>query len=272
MCSRRPARACLVGAAVGWGRGRWGAIAGHRRGEASAVDPPHAAGCGSKRVTRPLRLWPMQVHPAHWAPAGSAGARLPPRCARRRARVPRHVRPVAGRRHLHAGLRRGGHRGPLRAPQRPHVVPPEAAAERAHVPGAAPALPLGDRVVRPVVLRPRGVELERLGARRDLRRGHRARLLLLQPVPLRVERPRPHAGRAARPGDARDAARAVPPLAPVGLDRRPARRSLRRRSRAPRSGGSPPTSGASRTSSTRRWTRAGSRPGPSATTTSCSRS
>ena len=71
------------------------------------------------------------------------------------------------------------------------------------------------------------LELERVGARRHPRRGRRPRLLLPQPVPLRVERAPGDAGRA-RPAGARGARGGVPALAPVGLDRRPARRRLRR--------------------------------------------
>ena len=71
------------------------------------------------------------------------------------------------------------------------------------------------------------------------------------------------------PISARDAARAVPPLAPVGLDRRPARRPLRRELARHPGAGSPPTSAASRTSSTRRSTPAASAPAPSPTTTWC---
>ena len=63
-----------------------------------------------------------------------------------------------------------GHRGPLRRAHDPHLVPAATAAQRAHLPGAAAALPGGHRVVRPVGLRPRRVELQRLGARGDLRR------------------------------------------------------------------------------------------------------
>ena len=131
-------------------------------------------------------------------------------------------------------------------------VPPAAAPDGELVPRAAAVLPGGDRVARPVRLRPGRVQLERLGAGRDPRPRHRARLLLAQPVPLRLERPRPHAGRAPRPGHARGAAPAVPPLAPVGLDRRPAGRRTTSPTRASRRAGSAPTSAASRRSCTRR--------------------
>ena len=89
-----------------------------------------------------------------------------------------------------------------------------------------PLYPDRDRVLRPVRLRPRRVELERLGARGRLRRAERARVLLPQPVPLRMERAPPHDRRAGRPGLARLPARPLPALARVGLDRRPARRPL----------------------------------------------
>ena len=48
-------------------------------------------------------------------------------------------------------------------------------------------------------LRPRRLELLGLGPRRPLRRAHRPRQLLPQPVPLRLERPRQHAGPPAQP-------------------------------------------------------------------------
>ena len=65
------------------------------------------------------------------------------------------------------------------------------------------------------------------------------------------------------------AARAALALAPVGLDRRPARRRLRRQlGRSPRRG-SGATSGASRRSCTRRSSSRASRPGRSARTTWC---
>ena len=128
---------------------------------------------------------------------------------------------------LHAGLRRAGDRGALRPPRHPDLVPPAAAPDAPRtLPRAAAALPDGDRVVRPVRIRPRHLELERVGARGHLRRAHHARVLLLQPVPVRVERPRPDARGAPRPGLARRPARPLPALAPVGLDRRAARGPL----------------------------------------------
>ena len=108
-----------------------------------------------------------------------------------------------------------------------HVLPAAPASQRAHLPDPAAALSGRDGVARPARLRPRDLELERVGARRHPRRGRGARLLLPQPVPLRVERA-PGDARGARPARARGARRRLPALAPVGLDRRPARRRLRR--------------------------------------------
>ena len=96
----------------------------------------------------------------------------------------------------------------------------------AHLPPAAALLPGGDRVAGPARLRHRHLVLERLGARRARRSRRRARLLLPQPVPLRVVRARGDA-RGAQPADAARAAGAALALAPVGLDRGPARRRLR---------------------------------------------
>ena len=98
---------------------------------------------------------------------------------------------------------------------------------RAHLPRAAAALPGGDRVVRPVRLRPRGLELERLGARRDLRR---ATPCTSPTATTRSATPGTSAtarSPSAPTRLARRAARPLPPLAPVGLDRRPARGPLR---------------------------------------------
>ena len=61
-----------------------------------------------------------------------------------------------------------GTEGRFAAPQRPRDVPPAAAPDVEHVPRAAAVLPGGDRVARPVGLRPDRVELERLGAGRHL--------------------------------------------------------------------------------------------------------
>ena len=59
-----------------------------------------------------------------------------------------------------------GTEGRFARPAGAHVVPAEAAADRAHVPRAAAALPVRDRGAGPERLRPRRLELERLGARR----------------------------------------------------------------------------------------------------------
>ena len=64
-----------------------------------------------------------------------------------------------------------GTEGRFAAPPRPHVVPAAAAPDRPLVPAAAAALPLRDRVARPARLRPRPVDLQRLGARRARRPG-----------------------------------------------------------------------------------------------------
>ena len=90
-----------------------------------------------------------------------------------------------------------------------HVVPAEDPSQPPHLPGAAAPLPGGHRELRPVGLRPRRVQLERVGARGHLRPGRRARLLLLQPVPLRVERAAQHARRPRRPGHRGPPARAL---------------------------------------------------------------
>ena len=72
--------------------------------------------------------------------------------------------------------------------------------------------------------------------------GRGARLLLPQPVPLRLERARGDAARP-RPAAAPAAAAAAQPLAPVGLDRRPAGRRLRRQLARSRPRGCAATSG-----------------------------
>ena len=131
------------------------------------------------------------------------------------------------RRPVHGGLRRGGDRGALRPSPRPHELPAVAAPDARTFRTAAAAVPVGDGVARPARLRPRAVELERVGARRHPRRARGPRLLLPQPVPLRVERARGDA-RRPRPARPRRARRDLPALAAVGLDRRPARGRLRR--------------------------------------------
>src|SRR4051794_7172380 len=115
-------------------------------------------------------------------PARGTGPRLSARSTRRRTRLPRHVRAVSRRADLHPRLQRTGDRGPLRGPRRSHLVPPEDTPERAHIPRAFAVLPVGDRVVRPVGLRPDRVQLERLVARGGPRRDRGSRLVLPQPV------------------------------------------------------------------------------------------
>ena len=144
-----------------------------------------------------------------------------------------------------------GTEGRFAAPPAAHVVPPARAPDGAHVPAAAAALPARDRVVRPARLRPRDLVLERVGARRARRPRRRARLLLPQPVPLRLVGAR---GDARGPQPARPARRCAccstagasgtgsPPSASTATS--PTRTS------PPRACGA--TSGASRPSCTRR--------------------
>ena len=133
---------------------------------------------------------------------------------------------------------------------------------------AAAVVPARDRVARPARLRHRHLVLERLGARRARRSRRGARLLLPQPVPLRVVRARGDAA-AARPAARPAAAGAALALAPVGLDRRPARRPLRGQLGAHGARASGATSGASRRSCTRRWSSRASARARSASTTWC---
>ena len=94
-------------------------------------------------------------------------------------------------------------------------------------------------------LRPRHLLLERLGARRPARRGRGARLLLPQPVPLRVERPRAGARRA----DGRSAAlrcRSSSAAGGSGTGSPPSASTATSRTRRRRRRGSRATSGASR--------------------------
>jgi hypothetical protein len=91
-----------------------------------------------------------------------------------------------------------------------------------------PLLPLYPHASSPSTcgLRHGDLLVERVGARRARRPGRRPRLLLPQPVPLRVVRARRDAREPPSTRPPRTAAAAAP-LAPVGLDGRPARRSLR---------------------------------------------
>ena len=137
---------------------------------------------------------------------------------------------------------------------------------------AAAALPARDRVARPARLRRRRLVLERLGARRARRSRRGARLLLPQPVPLRVDGARADAA-GAQPARPAGAAPAAQPLAPVGLDRRPARRPLRRQLARDGRADRALLRARARPSCTRRWSSGASRPvarEESATTTSCS--
>ena len=130
--------------------------------------------------------------------ARRAHPRLPARPARRRAGVrarsaTRGPRPTSSP----PSTTRRGTEGRFARPHHPHVVPAAAAPDLAHVPAAAAALPARGRVVRPARLRHRHLVLERVGARRARRPRRRPRLLLPQPVPLRLERARGDAARAA---------------------------------------------------------------------------
>ena len=132
----------------------------------------------------------------------------------------------------------------------------------AHVPAAAAAVPARDGGAGPARLRPRRLVLERLGARRARRPRRRPRLLLPQPVPLRVVRARGDAARRAAPLDARRRCGAdlragasgtgSPPSASTATS--PTRRRPARASRA--------TSGATRRSCTRRCEISRFAPGP----------
>ena len=92
-------------------------------------------------------------------------------------------------------------------------------AHLAHVPGAPAALPGGDRVVRPVRLRPGGVQLERLGARGDLRPvAPRTSATATTRSGTRGTTATRTLADTAHPRRGRPCA-ALPALAPVGLDR-----------------------------------------------------
>ena len=137
----------------------------------------------------------------------------------------------------------------------------------ADLPGAAAALSGGDRVVRPVRLRPGRLQLLGLGARGAVRRGHGPRELLPQPVPLRVERSRQHAGPPPQPGHPR---RSCGPPSAAGASGTGSRRSgptATSPTRGPPRRGSAPTSGARPSRPPAGRHRRASRPGRSATTT-----
>ena len=82
----------------------------------------------------------------------------------------------------------------------------------------------------------------------------RARLLLPQPVPLRLERAPPHARGARRPGLARRRCAASSGAGASGTGSPPSASTATSRTRAPRRRASAPTSAATRASSTRRST------------------
>ena len=175
---------------------------------------------------------------------------------------------MAGRGPVHGHLRRGRHGGPLRRPR---------ASTRRSSSASTPARARSARCfrstpwawsARPGRLRPRGLELERVGHGVRPRPGRAARLLLPQPVPLRVG-PGEHAAAATRSLRVRPAAtfdrwRAVgrrAPAASTATSRtpkttRPASALLRprRRGRLPAretSRASPPAASATTSSSSR---------------------
>ena len=128
-----------------------------------------------------------------------------------------------------------------------------------------PLLPLYPHAIESLDLRGYDIVdlvLERVGARRARRPRRGARLLLPQPVPLRLDRARGDAARRAARSPRPPLRRAALALAPVGLDRRPAGRPLRRQLARSPPRASAATSGASRRSCTRRWSSRASRPAP----------
>ncbi len=147
----------------------------------------------------------------------------------------------------------------------PQLVPAAPAPVREDVPRAAAVLSRGDRVVRPARLRPGRLELVGVGPRGPVRRALGPRQLLPQPLPVRVERPRPDARRG---GTTRSSQRhSCAGSSAAGASGTGSPRSgptATSRTRAPRRRGSAPTSAASRRSCTRRSTSPGSRRGPSA--------
>ena len=130
-------------------------------------------------------------------------------------------------RRLHRRLRRGGHRGAIRRALAAGVVPAAAAADRAHVPAAAAVLPAA---IESLDLRGYDIVVSSSSAW--------AHGVLVDPGavhvcychnPFRYAWSEREATLAARnPLTRPAAARAALALAPVGLDRRPARRRLRR--------------------------------------------
>ena len=135
------------------------------------------------------------------------------------------------------------------------------------VPAPAAAVPVRHGGARPLRLRPRAEQLAapgRTACCRPRTRSTSATATTRSATPgTRARRRCARSGRSSGAG----ARRRAPALAPVGLDRRPARRPLHRELRddaPPRSRG---TSRATPRSSTRRWRSSASRPASSATTT-----
>ena len=155
-------------------------------------------------------------------------ARLPARPARRGAGLRRHVRRVARRRRLHRGLRRGGHGGPLRRP--PARRPRSSSALRPTARTFRPLLPLYPHAIESFDLRGYDTVVSSSSAW--------AHGVLVDPGAVHVcycHNPFRYAWtereatlRARHPLARLAAADAAQPLAPVGLDRRPAGGPLRR--------------------------------------------
>ena len=172
------------------------------------------------------------------------------------------LRRLAGGGRVHRRLRpERAPRGASRRARRARSFLQRRQADRAQLPPAAAAVSARRRVARPARLRHRHLVLERVGARRARRSRRRARLLLPQPVPLRLVRARGDARRPqpAHPPAAAPAARRAgasgtgsPPSASTATWPTP-------RSR-PRACGA--TSAASRPSCTRRWSSRRFAPGP----------
>ena len=181
------------------------------------------------------------------------------------------VRDLAPSRRLHRGLRRGGHRGPVRRPHVAQLVPAAAATDRPAPSGAAAALSGRDRVASTSPATTSSFRARRRGPTRCWRQCSVHVCYCHNPFRYAWN----DRERDAAPGATRDRAclrRVLRPLAPVGLDRRPAHRPLRRQLRGtqariaallrPRGRGRLPAG-------RRRPLLA---PGPSASTTSSSRS
>ena len=184
------------------------------------------------------------------APAGGAGPRLPARRPRRRAGVPGAVRRCGPRPTIYTAVYdEQGTEGRF-SDRTVHSsflqrLRPSARTFRALLPLYPAAIESFD-LSR---LRPGRLELVGLGARGPVRRALGPRQLLPQPVPLRLERPRPdaRAGRATR-----SPARSCAARSGAGASGTGSRRSgptATSPTRGPRRRGSGPTSAASRRSS-----------------------